>query len=56
MCAAPRPFLVHSRGVDAGCGVNAIRIGNSEFLLTVTVGEAVHVTREAGPRRGEDGE
>jgi len=39
--------------VATGCGVNAIRIGDSEFLLTVTAGDAVHLTREAGP--GESG-
>ena len=34
--------------------VNAIRIGGSEYLLTVTAGDAVHLTRETGP--GEKGQ
>lgn len=34
--------------------MNAIRIGGSEFLLTVTAGDAVYLTREAGP--GETGQ
>jgi hypothetical protein len=45
--------LVHIRGVEIGRGVNAIRVGGTEFLLTVTAGEAVHLSREAGP--GEAG-
>lgn len=40
--------------MDTRRGVNAIRIGDSEFLLTVTAGDAVHLTREAGP--GETGQ
>lgn len=40
--------------MDTGHGVNAIRIGDSAFLLTVTAGDAVHLTREAGP--GETGQ
>jgi hypothetical protein len=34
--------------------VNAIRIGDTEYLLTVTAGDAVHLTREAG--LGETGQ
>jgi hypothetical protein len=45
---------MHSRSVDTDRGVNAIRIGDTEYLLTVTAGEAVHLTREAGP--GETGQ
>jgi hypothetical protein len=29
--------------------VNVIRIGDGEFLLTATAGDAVHLSREAGP-------
>ena len=46
------PFLRHSRSVDTGREANAIRIGDTEYLLTVTA-DAVHLTREAGP--GETG-
>jgi hypothetical protein len=45
---------VHSRCVDTGCEINAIRIGDAEYLLTVTAGDAVHLTRETGP--GETGQ
>jgi hypothetical protein len=40
--------------VDTGREINAIRIGDTEYLLTVTVGDAVHLTRETGP--GETGQ
>ena len=49
----PGPPLVHSRNVDTDREVNAIRIGGTEYLLTVTAGDAVHLTRETGP--GETG-
>jgi hypothetical protein len=29
--------------------VSVIRIGDGEFLLTATAGDAVHIPREAGP-------
>lgn len=29
--------------------LNAVQIGTSELLLTVTAAEAVHLTRETGP-------
>jgi len=35
--------------VDTDREVNAIRIGDTEYLLTVTAGDAVHLTRETGP-------
>lgn len=41
--------LVHSRHVGTERGVNVIRIGDGEFLLTATAGDAVHLSREAGP-------
>jgi hypothetical protein len=34
--------------VDTDRGVKGIRIGDSEFMLTVTVGDAVHLSRKAG--------
>jgi len=40
--------------VDTDREVNAIRIGGTEHLLTVTAGDAVHLTRETGP--GETGQ
>jgi hypothetical protein len=40
--------------VDTDREVNAIRIGGTEYLLTVTAGEAVHLTRETG--QGETGQ
>lgn len=30
-------------------GLNAIQVGDKEFLLTETAGDAVHLTRQAGP-------
>ena len=50
----PGPPLVHSRGAKTDRDINAIRIGDTEYLLTVTVGDAVHLTRETGP--GETGQ
>lgn len=50
----PGRCLVHSRSVDTGREINAIRIGGTEYLLTVTAGDAVHLTRETGP--GETGQ
>lgn len=41
-------------GVDTDREVNAIRIGGTEYLLTVTAGGAVHLTRETG--EGETGQ
>ena len=41
--------LVHSKGVRADRGLNVIPVGDREFLLTVTAGDAVHLSREAGP-------
>jgi hypothetical protein len=41
-------------GVDTDREVNAIRIGGTEYLLTVTAGDAVHLTRETG--KGETGQ
>jgi hypothetical protein len=41
--------LVHSGGVAPSRGVNVIPVGDEEFLLTVTAGDAVHLSREAGP-------
>lgn len=35
-------------------GLNAIRVGDTEFLLTMTAGDAIHLTRQAGP--GETGQ
>ncbi len=32
-----------------GRGVNVIPVGDREFLLTVTAGDAVHLSRETGP-------
>ncbi len=40
--------------MDTDREVNAIRIGGTEYLLTVTAGDAVHLTRETGP--GETGQ
>jgi hypothetical protein len=40
---------VHSEGVASSRGVNIIPVGDREFLLTVTAGDAVHLSREAGP-------
>ena len=40
--------------MDTDREVNAIRIGGTEYLLTVTAGDAVHLTRETGP--GEPGQ
>ena len=40
--------------MDTGREINAIRIGDTEYLLTVTTGDAVHLTRETGP--GETGQ
>lgn len=40
---------MHSRSVGTDRGVNAVRIGDREFLLTVTAGDAVHLSRETGP-------
>ena len=40
--------------MDTGRETNAIRIGDTEYLLTVTTGDAVHLTRETGP--GETGQ
>jgi hypothetical protein len=40
--------------VDTDRELNAIRIGGTEYLLTVTAGDAVHLTRETGP--GETGQ
>jgi hypothetical protein len=40
---------VHSRGVRAGRGVNVIPVGDRAFLLTMTAGDAVHLSRETGP-------
>jgi hypothetical protein len=40
--------------VDTGREVNVIRIGGTEYLLAVTAGNAVHLTRETGP--GEPGQ
>ncbi len=40
--------------MDSGREINAIRIGDSEYLLTVTTGDAVHLTRKTGP--GETGQ
>lgn len=40
--------------MDTGREINAIRIGDIEYLLTVTTGDAVHLTRETGP--GETGQ
>ena len=45
----PGRRLVHSKSVDTGREMNAIRIGDTEYLLTVTTGDAVHLTRETGP-------
>lgn len=45
---------MHSRDVGISRSVNAISINHEEFLLTVTAGEAIHLSREAGsgePRR-----
>jgi hypothetical protein len=41
--------LVHSGGMAPGRGANVIPVGDKEFLLTVTSGDAVHLSREAGP-------
>ena len=41
--------LVHSKGVGADRGLNVIPVGDREFLLTVTAGDAVHLSRETGP-------
>jgi hypothetical protein len=30
-------------------GLNAIQVGDKEFLLAATAGDAIHLTREAGP-------
>ena len=35
--------------METGPEINAIRIGDAEYLLTVTAGDAVHLTRETGP-------
>ena len=35
--------------MDTDREMNAIRIGGTEYLLTVTTGDAVHLTRETGP-------
>jgi hypothetical protein len=40
--------------VDTDREVNAIRIGGTEYLLTVTAGDAVHLTRETA--QGETGQ
>ena len=40
---------MHSRTVETGREINAIRIGGTEYLLTVTAGDAVHLTQETGP-------
>lgn len=40
--------------MDTDRETNAIRIGDTEYLLTVTAGDAVHLTRETGP--GETGQ
>jgi hypothetical protein len=40
--------------VNTGREINAIRIGGTEYLLTVTTGDAVHLTQETGP--GETGQ
>ena len=40
--------------MNTGREINAIRIGETEYLLTVTTGDAVHLTRETGP--GESGQ
>jgi len=39
---------VHSRDVQTRLRLTAVRIGNSEFLLTVTAGGAVRLTRGTG--------
>jgi hypothetical protein len=48
-----RPWCI-VEGVDTDREVIAIRIGGTEHLLTVTAGDAVHLTRETGP--GETGQ
>ena len=40
--------LVHCGGVRPDRGLNIIPVGDREFLLTVTAGDAVHLSREAG--------
>lgn len=56
LARAPRPgrCLVHSRSVDTGREMTAIRIGGTGHLLIVTAGDAVQITRETGP--GETGQ
>ena len=68
LARAPHPgrCLVHSRSVDTGREMNAIRTGGTGHLLIVTAGDAVQITRETGPdetgqsavsdRHGGDGE
>ena len=41
--------LRHSGGMGPDRGVNAIPVGDKEFLLTVTAGAAVHLSRESRP-------
>lgn len=40
---------MHSGGVPTDSGINVIRIGDKALLLTVTAGDAIHLSREAGP-------
>ena len=35
--------------METGPEINAIRIGDTEYLLTVTADDAVHLTRAARP-------
>jgi len=41
--------LAHSRGVEPLRGLNVIPADGREFLLTVTAGDAVHLSQETGP-------